>query len=272
MYKQDFSVSMDGGQFFLPLTDALLDGRYRWSSKRHCHADYELHLILDGSCIVHIETGQYTLQPGNALLIAPGQYHQPLETSENFHRLCICFSLSQGELSRALAQVVPSCEVLTMEFQEAAQGILRELASPSPFGSTLLHGYLEQLLVMLLRKLKIAPRSTPSPMASDLRTAVIDEYFESHITDCSEAELAKSLHLSTRQLSRVLQRDYGMSFRQKRTGARMDYAGFLLRTTKQSIGEVCTTVGYQSEAVFYRNFKAHFGLSPQQYRKKNEIP
>lgn len=272
MYKQDFSVSLDGGQFLFPLTDALLDGRYRWNAKRHCHADYELHLILDGTCTVHVESDQYALQPGNALLIAPGQYHQPLEVSGDFHRLCLCFSLSRGELSRALAQIATPCTVLSMEFREAALGILRELSAPSPFGGALLHGYLEQLLVYLLRALRIVPHcTTPSP-GSDLRTAVIDEYFESHITDCSEAELAKCLHLSTRQLSRVLQRDYGMSFRQKRTGARMDYAGFLLRTTKQSIGQICTSIGYQSEAVFYRNFKTHFGISPQQYRKQNTIP
>ena len=272
MYKQDFSVSVDGSQFSFPLTDALLDGSHTWNAKRHCHADYELHLILDGTCTVHVESDQYVLKPGDTLLVAPGQYHQPLQVSRDFHRLCLCFSVSQGELSRSLAQVAAPCKVLSMEFQGAALGILRELSAPSPFGSTLLHGYLEQLLVMLLRALKIVPHRTVPAMESNLRTAVIDEYFESHITDCSETELAKSLHLSTRQLSRVLQRDYGMSFRQKCTGARMDYAGFLLRTTNQSIGEVCTSVGYQSEAVFYRNFKTHFGISPQQYRKKHKIP
>lgn len=272
MYKQDFSVSMDGGQFLFPLNDAMLSGQYCWNAKRHCHADYELHLILDGSCTVHVESDQHTLQPGSTLLIPPGQYHQPLQISGNFHRLCLCFSVSPGELSQSLAQAVPSCKVLPMGVREAALGILRELSTPSPFGCTLLHGYLEQLTVFLLRTLNIVPHSTTLPVESDLRTAVIDEYFESHITDCSEAELANYLHLSTRQLSRVLQRDYGMSFRQKCTSARMDYAGFLLRTTKQSIGEVCTSVGYQSEAVFYRNFKIHFGLSPQQYRKQNKIP
>ena len=269
MYKQDFSVVMDGDKLLFPLTDALLDGRHCWNAKRHCHADYELHLILGGSCTVHVESDQYTLQPGNALLIPPGQYHQPLQISGDFDRLCLCLSVSQGELSQAVAQAAATCRVLTLEVRETALGILRELSAPSPFGSTLLHGYLEQLTVFLLRTLNILPHSTTLPVESDLRTAVIDEYFESHITDCSEAELAKSLHLSTRQLSRVLQRDYGMSFRQKRTGARMDYAGFLLRTTKQSIGQVCTSVGYQSEAVFYRNFKTHFGISPQQYRKQS---
>ena len=272
MYKQDFSVSMDGGQFLFPLTDALLDGRYRWNAKRHCHADYELHLILDGTCTVHVESDQYALQPGNALLIAPGQYHQPLEVCGDLHRLCLCFSVSPGELSRALSQAAAPCTVVSMEFRDAAMGVLRELSAPSPFRSTLLHGYLEQLLVFLLRTLKIVPLITAPPVESDWRAGVIDEYFESHITDCSEAELAKCLHLSTRQLSRVLQRDYGMSFRQKRTGARMDYAGFLLRTTNQSISQICTSVGYQSEAVFYRNFKVHFGLSPLQYRKQNTIP
>ena len=272
MYKQDFSVALDGGRITFLLTDAQLNELQQWNAKRHCHADYELHLILRGSCTVHVESHEYILQAGNALLIAPGQYHHPLQTSGELQRLCLCFSVSQGELAQAMAQAAGPCAVLSMDFRNTAAGILREFSSPGPFRNTLLHGYLEQLLVFLLRALKIAPRDTVPALENDWRSGVIDEYFESHLTDGSEAELAKCLHLSTRQLSRVLQRDYGMSFLQKRTAARMDYAGFLLRTTTQSISQICTNVGYQSEAVFYRNFKSRFGLSPQQYRKQNANP
>lgn len=272
MFKQEVSVALDGGQFLFPISDGLLDGRHRWDARRHCHADYELHLLLDGTCSVHIENNTYALKSGDALLIAPGQYHQPLQISGDFQRLCLSFSVSPGELSQAIAEATGSCRVLPMDFRESAVGILRELSSASPFCSTLLHGYLEQLLVYLLRGLQIAPRSSYCIADAHWRTGVIDDYFETHITDCSEAELAQLLHLSTRQLSRVLQRDYGMSFRQKRTGARMDYAGFLLRTTEQSISQICTSIGYQSEAVFYRNFKEHFGTPPLQYRKQNQNP
>lgn len=272
MFKQEISVDLDEGQFLFPVSDGLLDGRHRWDSRRHCHADYELHLLLDGTCSVHVESDTYALKSGDALLISPGQYHQPLQISGDFQRLCLSFSVSSGELSQAIAKATGSCRVLSMEFREGAMGILRELSSASPFRNALLHGYLEQLLVYLLRTLQIVPlRNRPS--ADDhWRPGVIDDYFEVHITDGSEAELARELHLSTRQLSRVLQRDYGMSFRQKRTGARMDYAGFLLRTTEQSISQICASVGYQSEAVFYRNFKEHFGISPLQYRKQNKNP
>ena len=272
MYKQDFSVALDGGRVTFLLTDAQLNELHQWNANRHCHADYELHLILRGSCTVHVESDEYVLQGGNALLIAPGQYHHPLQTSGELQRLCLGFSVSQGELSQALVRAVGPCAVLSMDFRDTAAGILKEISSPAPFRNTLLHGYLEQLLVYLLRALKIVPRDTVQTVENDWRSGVIDEYFESHLTDGSEAELARSLHLSTRQLSRVLQRDYGMSFLRKRTAARMDYAGFLLRTTKQSISEICTCVGYQSEAVFYRNFKTRFGISPQQYRKQHTNP
>lgn len=272
MYKQDFSVALDGGRITFLLTDAQLTELHHWNAKRHCHADFELHLILRGSCAVHVESSEYLLRAGDALLIAPGQYHHPLQTSGELQRLCLGFSVSQGELSQALARATGPCAVLSMDFGDTAAGILQELSSPAPFRNTLLHGYLEQLLVFLLRALRIAPRDTAPTVEKDWRSGVIDEYFESHLTDGSEGELAKCLHLSTRQLSRVLQRDYGMSFLQKRTAARMDYAGFLLRTTKQSISRICSCVGYQSEAVFYRNFKARFGISPQQYRKKNTNP
>lgn len=272
MYRQELSVAADGGRITFLLTDAQLNELQQWNSNRHCHADYELHLILRGSCTVYVESDEYVLQPGNALLIAPGQYHHPLQTSGELQRLCLCFSVSPGELSQALARRAGPCALLPMDLRNTVAGILQELSSPAPFRNTLLHGYLEQLTVFLLRSLEVAPHSAATPPEVDWRTGVIDEYFENHITDGSEAELAQLLHLSTRQLSRVLLQNYGMSFRQKRTGARMDYAGFLLRTTARSISKICSNVGYQSEAVFFRNFKAHFGLSPQQYRKHKANP
>ena len=32
-----------------------------WKQERHCNAAVELHLILEGSCLVSVEEGSYTL-------------------------------------------------------------------------------------------------------------------------------------------------------------------------------------------------------------------
>ena len=83
--------------------------------------------------------------------------------------------------------------------------------------------------------------------------------------------LAEMLHLSERQLSRVIKKQYGVGYREKNKELRMRSAARrLLRG--ESVTTVAWAVGYRSESAFYAAFKAYFGLSPAAYRenKQNE--
>ena len=96
----------------------------------------------------------------------------------------------------------------------------------------------------------------------------MDTYFEQHFADSAgEQVLAELLHVSRRQLVRILQEHYGMSFRQKLLCTRMDYAAWLLRTTDSPVSNICDRVGYSSEAAFFKTFRQHFGSTPNRYRK-----
>jgi AraC-like DNA-binding protein len=49
---------------------------------------------------------------------------------------------------------------------------------------------------------------------------------------------------------------------------RLRLAARLLETTRRTIVQVASEVGYESEAAFNRAFKREFGLPPARYRKK----
>ena len=78
--------------------------------------------------------------------------------------------------------------------------------------------------------------------------------------------LADLLHISRRQLVRILQANYGMNFRQKLQKTRMDYAAWLLATTNRQVSDIGQEVGYSSEAAFFKLFKRAFGMTPKAYR------
>ena len=50
---------------------------------------------------------------------------------------------------------------------------------------------------------------------------------------------------------------------------RLQLAARLLQTTQQSVLQVASEVGYDSEAAFNRAFKREFGVPPGQFRKSN---
>ena len=84
-------------------------------------------------------------------------------------------------------------------------------------------------------------------------------------------KLAEQLHLSRRQLARVLQQTYGMGFREKLIRTRMDHASWLLRNTQLPVSHIVMKVGYASEAAFFQAFHSRFGTTPRQYRTRYKM-
>ena len=61
----------------------------------------------------------------------------------------------------------------------------------------------------------------------------------------------------------------GMSPNDYLRKCRMERAAELLRSTEDTIGEVCAQVGMPDAQYFSRVFKAYFGVSPSVYRETN---
>ena len=136
-------------------------------------------------------------------------------------------------------------------------------------GDRRLQALTTQLMICTLRTLGIqAPPAAPTTRAGREVIQQLDDFFELHMADDVGAEvLAEQLHLSRRQLARILHKTYGMGFREKRIRARVDHAAWLLHSTADSVNQIAVAVGYASETAFYQAFRDYFGQTPGQYRK-----
>lgn len=270
MQKQEFIVNLGDTGFALRLNDLRKD-RFSWNTQRHSNADYELHMILAGACTISVEAQQYDLSAGNAILISPGHYHQPMTTDSCFEKFSVSFFPYSGKVTEAIHKTGAVSRInLSDAMLQLARQILDEHDRGFPFQRDLTGAMLSQIMVYLLRKLAVPERVATVEVPNAWRTDIIDNFFSEELTYGTEAQLAEQLHLSRRQLARVMQTHYGMNFRQKLLSARMDRAGWLLRTTDLTIAQVYSNVGYNSEAAFYQNFRAYYGMTPRQYRKKQK--
>lgn len=84
----------------------------------------------------------------------------------------------------------------------------------------------------------------------------------------SNKEIAKLLHVSQRQLSRIVKANYSVSLRQMILKKQLDIVAELLLTTSSSIGGIAASVGFRNNNTFHREFKKRFGVTPITYRKK----
>ncbi len=273
--KLTVELMLDQEKIHISTSCDLAEKAAKWDEARHCNADWELHLILAGECTVDLEDVRLRLCRNQALLIAPGQYHRSKATPGEFLRFTLSFLPSRGDLMCRLEEAVPQYLVLSVEDQMRglAQNFFTESAEKNSFYQSYQKSLLEQIGLLFFRKVNIAKRTERSTAGetSKSRNDLIDDYFQRHFREKSgEEKLASLLHLSRRQLVRVLEKNYGMNFRQKITRSRMDYASWLLRTTNQKISQISEMAGYASEATFFQVFRSHFGMTPKQYRNQKK--
>lgn len=95
--------------------------------------------------------------------------------------------------------------------------------------------------------------------AKDLADA---RYFEPLDVD----DLARAAGLSRAHFSREFRRAFGDSPHAYLLTRRLERAAALLRTTDNSVAEICMAVGLRSVGSFTTSFKRAFGKTPTEYR------
>ncbi len=245
-----------------------------WDVKRHCNAQYEFHIALSGSCTVDVDTKSFDLSVGDALLVAPGEYHCPKKRSADYECFIFSFVIKTDSIAKSFYE--SNSTSVKMQLSEFELALCREILDENRENEFLRYQCISSVYFLLLsgifKKLDCFANAKETNSAnSDKRLDYIDDFFEQNLAEnATEEALAKRLNLSPRQLNRVLRTYYGTNFRKKLCNARMNSSGWLLRTTNMSVSEIGKTVGYQSETSFFKAFKAYYGITPLQYRKKTE--
>jgi len=92
---------------------------------------------------------------------------------------------------------------------------------------------------------------------------ILQQYYKESI---SLSDIAKELHLSERQLSRVIEKHYGCTYREQIVNLRMQEAAVLL-AKGTSVGDTAYRVGYESVRAFQNAFVKYYGTTPGSFRK-----
>ncbi|MBR4864482.1 MAG: helix-turn-helix transcriptional regulator [Oscillospiraceae bacterium] len=245
----------------------------------HAHTYYEVMLCPEGNLNIALSDGTVlALEPGSLCLIPPRVYHRSLGDTDT-RKLAIRFlctrNLKPGRMyGTCFASLERKTAPVSLGVQPALNAIVRdlcaELQQPTLATDACVQSLLSLLLVGIFRKLCqddgiVAPSALP-PQVSDRRLAIEEFFNTSFHLPITEEALASQVHLSTRQLNRVLRQLYGMSFRQLVIDIRMSRAVHLLCDTDLSIAEVAYKVGYTSVSGFYEAFQKHYGIPPGSYK------
>lgn len=252
----------------------------------HRHSVFEMFYLTRGLCTIMVGAKSYTVHAGQFILILPSTYHSIKFASDDICIMSIEFDIPPPE------QLPKNSDgrLISSAFY-ASPAVVSDMAG-RPSDTALCHT-LEQIravaekwedqfvmreelralsAILVLELFQKLARQMPKRIAKKTdavsqRDIVIDEFFNIHFARNDGNELlAQKLRVSTRQLDRILRKNYGMNYREKLQEVRLEVSMDFLLTTDKSIAEISELVGYSSPANFSTFIKKATGKTPSKIR------
>lgn len=251
----------------------------------HTHDFIEIVYILSGSGKQIIDGSTYDVSRGSLLFINYGQthafssdndmlYYNVLVRPEAFGEAVVnennafeILSLTAFEEFQSMDMLKPIIEMQN-DMRDKAEYILHEMLSEYTCGNvgsaTVLQGYLTVLITYICRV------STYGLPGFDEISGGITNYINRHYKEKLTLEtLATKCFYSPKYFSRIFKERYGMNVTDYIQQKRIEEGMRLLRTTLMSVTEISVSIGYSDKVLFHRYFRKYCGMTPLEYRRKN---
>ena len=247
----------------------------------HSHNHMEFQYILSGEGRLVYEGGNTPFRPGTLLVIPPGVSHRS-EADTALVRMTMCmqvFAPGGRELSDTwdlYTALHPSAPVILDPPRgsalEKCLTTLQELIptrKPDVYATEQLRAHSMLFLLALRPYLPDSGQQdlSASPLSCSAQMVTIDNFFHNrYCTSPPASALARLLHISPRQLNRILKNLYGMNYREKLNATRLKCAMDQLTNTDMPVANISSLLGYGSTTAFGSFIKAQTGMTPSQIR------
>ena len=239
-----------------------------------------IHCILDGHGVYEYRGEKYRLGRGQAFLIYSDEdvYYQA-DYSEPWK---YCWFSFRGGSAEAVAQEIgftrgyPVCQLSDVdEIEEGIRGILSHRGDSRSERYARAGFFLCTVAAMLRQGREQSGRSgeeiKPETLQLGTRvyTAEAIHYLETHFREKIRIQdLAHEIGISRSYLTQQVKEAIGISPRTLLINIRMEHAARYLTSSNDPIQLVALECGYEDALAFSKAFKARYGMSPSEYRKK----
>lgn len=253
----------------------------------HWHDEIEITFVSEGVLTLFINSKQFSISKGNAVIINSGDCHYALPSSAEIESVIFSPSLLLGtpsgnklieEVKRRLSCSSKTTEGWSDEDKAYLHSLFSELESIDE------DGFAKELLVRsaIFRLVAFITDSRHNPMQGEEETAELSKakeriskvfkFIEEHYVEpISLPEAAAAAGYVPTYFSRVFKNCTGMTFYDYLTVFRVRKAEMNLLTSNEPIAKIASSSGFSSVKTFDRVFKEQTGISPLKYRKRNQV-
>ncbi len=252
----------------------------------HNHHDYEIRYIASGTMAQLIDNKEYIGGSGDIMLVHPLEYHcrsRKSDAEKDSAQYNLRFTIidpKNTKSKKAYANLIKALYAVRF-VKDADKRILKHLDTLQLELRNREYGYIDSvrslctlILLDFFRLLEIDAELLFPKEAVEYRgygRSQIDEFFlEKYLTDVHVDDLADDMKVSPRQVNRIINRMFGMSFTEKLTEMRIKEAALRLLSTEDEVVKISSLCGFKNYNNFYQCFKKAYGCSPSDYRKENK--
>jgi len=241
----------------------------------HQHKRYEVILVREGVYRCTLNEKALTLEPGEILLIGPGDYHQDFcDPPLQYFAFQFQFDVRGPGPTKLLSDdVTPDLQHTQADlavFWPLVEAIQNESDIGDLVAPLVQDALLEEFFWRLVRALPteaLHEQFLSFTAVSALPIRLL-RLFQTHIAEnLSVADMARRLHMSQSALAHTCKAILGAPPARLFLQCRMDYARRLLATSCLSVKQVAGRVGFDDPYHFSRTFKKIIGRSPSESRR-----
>ena len=254
----------------------------------HRHNYVELDYVVDGSCTLYFEEEKgKKLRAGELCIVAPYSNHDIEITDES---TIYCIMLRRSTFETSFFSLLLRNDVLSLFFrmtlqeeskpnyiifrtdnlrwmQTMVQNAMLECHKTDKYSNVCCISFINIMLACLLRSSSETPQLYSYCGGKDFSPVL--NYIRQNYRALTLTELAEHFHYSKPYLCALIKQNTGVSFTELIKHIRMTRATEYLINSSRSVSEIAEVLGYHSSDHFSRVFRTTYGMSPQQYRKKN---
>ena len=230
-----------------------------FSFPAHMHECFEFIHILSGKMSVSVNKKVYELSAGDAIMVFPNSVHS-LSSEKSEHILCVFSPKLVSAFSSLVSDKFPVDPVFTIP--EDVLKILKE--SDDNIGVLAKKGLLYSVCDAFDRGREYDWREWDNKYLLARIFSFVDK---NYADSCDLKSLAHEINYDYAYLSRYFKSSVGMSFNSYVNIYRLNNACYLFENTDGSILTCALDSGFKSVRSFNRNFKKHFGITPNEYIK-----
>lgn len=226
-------------------------------------------VYVDKGSLHNVVNGTDTLlSQGEMMIYGPGIWHmQYADAQVETSFITVSFDLT-GDVPEALfnRKITLSAEMVTL-----LKRMLEEREKTTPYSGDIILCSLQMLLLSVLQSGEKAEPRLKTPASLYNENAIVNaalSFVSAHITQkLSVPYVAKRCNVSTSRLSALFQQRLSITPAEYIRRVKLEESKLLIRAGEMNVSQIAAHLNYSSVQQFSRQFKAKFGISPNEFAK-----